>query len=336
MESLINAIPTEVLEDVVCSFLDVKSLFSLLKINRSLRSILLSSSSVWENSLRSMIKHQEDEFKLSEKELNVGRVMRKLFDEFSLQIKEFKEKDTMSGIMNYLQEEEFRKVYDDHQENAYFFLICLFKAFSFDRSGFPLSIPSFINSYEHEAHHSCVDFTNNDHCFHSCHKNLNGDWETCIVGKKLIQEFRYFWAIHLTNYHNEGSNAWGIVIGIDDKENQSRNSTSSAIHYYIGKETSNGVGYCVHSHSKSYRGQCEYSRANNNNREGDVIGVEFYQKGLDVNMKFYTCFGDSIVDYQYSLAKDVVGFQPAVSIVSRMVVSILPWDGSVETLKKLA
>ena len=132
--NILAQIPVEVLEDVVCKFLDATTLFSLTKVNKWMKEFVLSSSIVWKNTLFFMIKSQEnDEF--SDKELII--VMSKLFDEFSEQIKEFKRSGTINGILHYLNEKEFKSLYEKNYENPYFFLYCLFKAFSFDKSGFP-------------------------------------------------------------------------------------------------------------------------------------------------------------------------------------------------------
>ncbi|EFC39223.1 predicted protein [Naegleria gruberi] len=332
--NLLVEIPSEVFEFVVCKFLDTKTLFSLMKINKRMRDILLSSSIIWENTLRSMINNQEETFTVSEKEMNIGRVLKKLLDEFLDQIKEFKNNGLIKGILHYLNENEFKTLYEEHCENAYFFLYCLFRAFSFDKSGFPKRIP--LKSREDEVHYSLVDFTNNDHCFHSCHTILNGDWETCRARKNLLKHFRYYWAIHLTNYHEEVSNAWITLVGVDGFENQPRNQDSYSLHYYLGCGKSRGRGYCVNTHSKHSDGTCAYTISNINS-EGDVIGVEYFQQERTISMKFYSQFGNVIVSYEYDLkeSEDISDFRPAVSIVSRISASIIPWDGSIETLQKL-
>ena len=228
----------------------------------------------------------------------------------------------------------------DTNAHPHTFMYRLFHQYAFDTTGFMPGMNRQIrdkkyNSRELETCNSLIQFSNQNHTMDVLHRFLRGDWETCIARKELLNGHRYYWCVHLTRYcPGEHSNAWTVLIGVDNLKNVPRSNSTSSMHYWLGSQNSAGFGYTVFSSDK-YQGSTSY-QASEDNKQGDIIGVEYSHINDNAEMTFYLMNGTKKVTYSYeNNRKGGDGhFHPAVSAVGGVIVSIFPWDGDVANLHK--
>ncbi|KAF0977529.1 hypothetical protein FDP41_003521 [Naegleria fowleri] len=316
---MLKFIPEELLEFHVCSFLDLGTVMSLSFANKLLYELISKSEVIWTQ--LTIHPHADESCHADDDQAS------ELLKYLGLRLRKDLNDDDHPPILD---DQELFTIFKNKRNQ---FLFHWFRLFSFCTTGFPKYNPSY-----NDLIVSKIRFTNGNHSLRVMHDKLKGDWETCIANKKLHRGITYYWCVHLTTYDEENANnAWVVLIGVDNLENQPRDGLSSSMHYWFGRSPSKGFGYCVASDSgyNSYEGA-------HLNKQGDVIGVEFYHDPHlnQVRMKFYPKNGCEERSYNFSYttldeeSRSVeVSFRPAVSVVSNMAVSIFPWDGNVETLK---
>ncbi|KAG2386288.1 hypothetical protein C9374_002734 [Naegleria lovaniensis] len=321
----IKTLPEEVLEFHICAFLDLGSVMALSMANKFLHELISKSEVIWSRlTVLSSSCHPDDD--------QAEKLLKYLVQQ--LQLTDLKH----CPLLN---DQELLNYYKNKPNQ---FIFHWFRLFSFSIEGFQKYEPSL-----DEVQISKILFTNRNHSMRVMHTRLCGDWETCVANKKLERGITYYWCVHLTTYDEENANnAWAVLVGVDNLPNQPRDQDSSSMHYWLGRHPSKGFGYCVASDSfnNSYN-------AAKLNKQGDVIGVEYFHHPIlnEVRMKIYVKNGCEERNHSFSYRdtrdgdddneteltrsqKNEITFRPAVSVVSRMSVSIFPWDGNVETLKK--
>lgn len=176
----------------------------------------------------------------------------------------------------------------------------------------------FSNKYDNDLlllTHNARSILSSDHGFWRSHSlNFTTPKEKTV----------YYWSVLLTKYVRKISNSWIILIGFSE-----RDSVPSLSETWIRS------GYCVTSNAKVENSSTSYSESLAN-KEGDLIGIECYFQNGKTYFNVYLYTGE-VHNFEFRSEEKFSGIVPMVSLVhsdSIQVVSVLPWDGKVETLKR--
>ncbi|EFC40073.1 predicted protein [Naegleria gruberi] len=160
------------------------------------------------------------------------------------------------------------------------------------------------------------------HCNRSVFSGSTGFWNSHSVDFKISKENTiYYWSIVLTAYDWKISNGWAIIVGFAEED-----AVSSLYDKWIL------YGYCIKSNAtvtSSYKLYSEHSV----NTEGDVIGIECYIQNKTVYFNVYSpSRNHQTFQFEY-VNSNIVPMVSLVDSQSLQLLSLLPWDGHVESLK---
>ncbi|KAL9645143.1 hypothetical protein ABK040_002346 [Willaertia magna] len=329
-----NFLLSDVAEFHILSYLDLSSILAISCLSRNYNAFVNESQIIWENKIINYFNEGTNY------DANLTKEMTFYYSKLNIPF--------LLGNNEILQRNNFN--YKD-----LFYLVHYL--FAFSKKGYSQSetIKSFASTFypildsktwnkynniendyitENGTINSIVGYFNGNHTVMACHKYPGGNWETIVANKECKVGNIYYWTIHLTRYTPQtASNAWAILIGVDDILNYNR--TEGGLHYWLSSQSSNGFGYCIKtddyidpSHT------CRYAEFDLN-VACDYIGVCFdYRNIKDAKITFYINNGENVREYNMNLEKPIL-FRPAVSIVGSQAVSILPWDGNINLLKEM-
>ncbi|EFC40002.1 hypothetical protein NAEGRDRAFT_81123 [Naegleria gruberi] len=169
-------------------------------------------------------------------------------------------------------------------------------------------------------------FKNSDklspHCNRSVFSGSTGFWNSHSVDFKISKENTvYYWSIVLTAFDRKISNSWAILVGFAEED-----AASSLSKSWIPS------GYCVKSNAILENSYTSYTESLVNT-EGDVIGIECYVQNKTVYFNVYSPSRNHQTFQFKSVNSNIVPMVSMVHSQSLQLLSLLPWDGHVESLK---
>ncbi|KAG2392761.1 hypothetical protein C9374_011486 [Naegleria lovaniensis] len=353
-------IPIEVIQFDICSYLDTRSIVSLSQCHSHLYDEISNSDVVWQTLLFQQFKNIEcplwlkdlHPYTSSDRQHSSMNTLSKsilssavkCFEQLATTIyrkKKVQQDWTDHSVwdnMDDWEDLEINRTILDYELRGILyayknqFIFHCFRLFSFD------------STFERAT--SCLGFTLSNHLLKPCHTQLTHGWETCVCKKELRRGYRYFWCVHLTLYEDDPSaHDWKVLIGVDNMPNGPRSSTSPHSTCFGQQFPSIGFGYNVGSdceHPCFQRGTRPLNK--NANKQGDLIGVEFYfpKSGNDLRDRpELTCYiqNGKQVRHMYGNNRPNIAetYRPVISLISRQyAVSVFPWDGDVEKLMSIS
>ncbi|KAF0974087.1 hypothetical protein FDP41_006697 [Naegleria fowleri] len=173
-----------------------------------------------------------------------------------------------------------------------------------------------IVSYSDEAH--------TDVCRHLNHSVMSlktGFWKSYFVNCRLKPKEVYCWSILLTQFDRLQSNSWSILVGVDFNHREAPEPLNTWLSF----------GYCIKSNAIVKQSYTSYN-VSDLNQEGHLIGFKcIHQKS---RVDFYVYLANGVI-HHFESKEGIEGIcRPIVSLVNgQHMVSILPWDGNVSSLK---